>query len=64
MLQIGTAYAIMELDPLEMLNGDVKFKRVEEGIPVVGEFDLRSGNGNQYKGKFKAEWGNEIIMCG
>jgi len=62
--QIGFAYTLPELDPLEELSGEVFFWRVEEGIPVEGEFNFMTESGKQFKGKFKAEWGNVIAMCG
>lgn len=62
--QIGSAYILTELDPLQQLSGEVSFRRVEEGIPVEGEFDLKTESGQQFRGRFKAEWGNEIVYCG
>ena len=62
--QIGYAYIIPELDPLQQLSGEVFFWRVEEGIPVEGEFDLLTEAGQQFKGKFEAQWRNEIVYCG
>jgi hypothetical protein len=60
----GTVYAVQELDPLEELTGKVTFWRVEQGIPVEGEFNLNAASGKHFKGKFRAEWGNEIVYCG
>ena len=62
--QIGFAYILPELDPLQQLSGEVSFRRVEEGIPVEGEFDFTTESGKQFTGKFKAEWGNVTAMCG
>ena len=62
--QIGNAYILPELDPLEELTGKVTFWHVEKGIPVEGQFDFVTESGKQFKGKFKAEWGNQIVMCG
>ena len=62
--QIGFAYILPELDPLQQLSGDISFTRVEEGIPVEGEFNFTAESGEQFKGRFKAEWGNEIVYCG
>ena len=62
--QVGIAYTAPELDPLQQLKGEVSFRRVEKGIPVEGEFDFRTESGKRFKGRFKAEWGNEIIYCG
>jgi len=63
-MRVGIAYSLMELDPLEELTGKVTFLRVEAGSPVEGEFNLRTQRGKQFKGKFVAEWGNQIAMCG
>jgi hypothetical protein len=63
-MRIGTAYSLTEFDPLEELRGKVTIWRVEEGIPIEGEFSLTSERGAQFKGKFKATWGNEIVCCG
>jgi hypothetical protein len=62
--RIGHAYILPELDSFIQLNGEVVFRQVEIGLPVEGEFDLSEGNGNQFKGKFIAEWGNEVAYCG
>ena len=62
--QVGNAHILPELDPLQPLSGEVSFRRVEEGIPVEGGFNLMTESGKQFKGRFKAEWGNEIIYCG
>lgn len=62
--QIGVAYILPDPDSLQQLSGVVSFGRVEQGIPVEGEFDLITESGKQFKGQFKAEWGNEVVYCG
>jgi hypothetical protein len=62
--QISFAYILPELDPLQQLRGEASFTRVEEGIPVEGEFDLTTASGKQLKGSFKAKWGNQVVYCG
>ena len=62
--QVGNAYILPELDPLQQLSGEVFFWRVDEASPVEGEFNLKDESGKQFNGKFKAEWGNVIAMCG
>ena len=62
--QIGIAYILPELGPLQQLSGEISFWRVAEGIPVEGEFSFTTVSGRQFKGKFEAEWGNEIVYCG
>jgi hypothetical protein len=62
--QGGTAYILPELDPLQPLSGRVSFWRVDGASPVEGAFDLLTDAGRRLKGKFVAEWGNEIVYCG
>ena len=62
--QIGFAYILPELDPLQQLSGDVFFLRVDETGPVEGGFDFTTESGRRFNGKFKAEWGNGTAMCG
>jgi len=62
--QIGFAYILIEPDHLQELGGEVFFSHVEEGIPVEGEFNLTTESGKQFKGRFKAKWGNQVVYCG
>lgn len=48
----------------EQLTGKAFFEHVEEGIAVEGEYNFRTQSGRQFIGKFKAQWGNEIVYCG
>jgi hypothetical protein len=48
----------------EQLNGGVFFWRVDQENPVEGEFNFTSGRGRQLNGRFKAEWGNQMAVCG
>jgi len=63
-IRVGIAHSLPELDPHEGLMGTVTFRRVEEGIPAEGEFNFMTENRKNFKGKFFAEWGNQIVMCG
>lgn len=63
-MQEGDALLIVPLGQPEPLTGNVLFQHVDPGKPVEGRFDLDSGTGAHFKGKFKAEWSNEIIYCG
>jgi hypothetical protein len=63
-MRVGIAYPLPELDPHEELTGTITFRRVEEGIPAEGEFNFMTENRKNFKGKFFAEWGNQIVMCG
>jgi len=60
----GNAITILPVGLPEELSGSVSFQRVEQGSPVEGKFDLVTNTGQQYKGMFIAEWGNEIVYCG
>ncbi|HXQ35220.1 MAG TPA: hypothetical protein VN843_14485, partial [Anaerolineales bacterium] len=62
--QVGFAYILPERDPLQELSGEISFTRVQDGIPVEGEFNFINESGKQFIGKFKAEWGNEVVYCG
>ena len=63
--QVGFAYIGPIHEPLQQQqSGEVFFKRVEEDMPVEGEFDFRTENGKRFIGKFNAEWGNGTAMCG
>jgi hypothetical protein len=48
----------------EQLTGKVFFERIEAGKPVEGQFDLISEGGEKLTGKFRAEWGNQVVYCG
>jgi len=63
-LSVGNALLILPMGSPEPLTGEVSFQRVAQDIPVEGQFDLVTEAGEHFKGKFIAEWGNEIIYCG
>ena len=62
--QVGMATLMPGRDPLQQLEGEVSFQRVEEGSPVEGEFDLTTKSGERFTGKFKAAWGDQVVYCG
>lgn len=62
--QVGFAYIQTDPDALQELSGEVSFARVEQGMPIEGEFDFKTETGKQFKAQFKAEWGNEVVYCG
>ncbi len=62
--QVGNASLILPAGMPQQLSGEVSYLRVDSESPVEGEFNLKDESGKQFNGKFKAEWGNEIIMCG
>ncbi|HET9906693.1 MAG TPA: hypothetical protein VFQ23_08625 [Anaerolineales bacterium] len=62
--QTGFVYILPEIDPLQPLSGEVFFGRVEQGLPVEGEFNLTTERGEQFNGRFKAVWGDQVVYCG
>ena len=62
--QIGTAYILPELDPLQQLSGTIFFWHVEEQNPVEGRFELVTETGQRFDGQFEAEWENQMALCG
>ena len=62
--KIGNALYKPHFGTSGQLNGIVSFTQFEEGSPVTGEFNLRTDNGNQDHGKFRAIWENKIAICG
>jgi hypothetical protein len=62
--QIGTAYILPELDPLQLLSGTVLFRRVIEGNPIEGKFELVTQAGQRFAGQFEARWENTVALCG
>ena len=63
-MSAGNALLILPIGSPEQLTGKVYFQRVSQDVPVEGTFDLVTNTGEHFKGKFIAEWGNEIIYCG
>jgi hypothetical protein len=62
--QLGYAYIQSELDPPRPLNGKILFQRVGKGMPIEGRFSLTSERGETFAGRFIAEWGEQIALCG
>jgi len=54
----------LPIDSAAQVKGKVTLQRVEQGLPVEGTFDLVTDTGEPLKGKFIAEWGEDIIYCG
>jgi hypothetical protein len=61
---VGEVQYLLQSGPPMQLSGKVSFWRVEQGIPVTGEFDLRTGSGKHFLGKFKALWNPAVVACG
>jgi len=62
--RVGNATFLLRYSYSVQLTGKVFFWRVEQGSPVEGRFDFLTEAGQQLKGKFRAEWGNEVAYCG
>ena len=60
----GNALLLLPVGLPEELTGKVWFQRVGEGKPVEGRFSLKSERGEQFEGKFIAEWENQAVYCG
>ena len=62
--QVGNAVYLSPSGEYEQLSGKVSFSRVGEESPVEGEFSFTSERGQEFRGRFTAEWENLIAMCG
>ena len=63
--QVGNASLIHPGGLPGQLSGSMSFSGVDHPSTVVeGRFDLKNENGTQYKGTFKAEWDDQIMLCG
>jgi hypothetical protein len=62
--RIGNAVHGIQLGSPEQLTGKVFIRSIEQGIPMEGEFNLFTPAGRQFNGKFIANWGDFIVMCG
>ncbi len=63
-MSVGNALYLSQVSSSEQLTGKVSFQRVEENSPVEGEFNFMTESGKQFKGRFIAEWNNQIVYCG
>lgn len=62
--QVGSAYIVSQLDPLIPLKGEVSFQRIGRTGPIEGRFSLTSERGETFAGKFIADWGEQMAICG
>jgi len=62
--QVGNASLAPRVGLPEQLTGSVYFQKVDQEHPVEGEFDLHTQAGRHIKGKFKAEWDDQVMLCG
>lgn len=63
-MRVGNSLLLLSVGLPEQLTGKVSFPRVEQGVPVEGEFDLLSEAGQRLRGKFTAEWERVAVYCG
>ncbi len=63
-MSVGTAMLTLPIDSASQVRGRVTLQHVEQGNPVEGRLDLVTESGEPLKGKFSAEWGDDIIYCG
>lgn len=63
-MESGNAYLLPPAQLPEPLTGKVFFERVEAEKLVEGRFDLVSEAGQKFRGRFQAEWGNQVVYCG
>ena len=63
-MQVGSAVLIHTVTLPEMLTGEVWFEGVSEEKPVEGRFRLKSERGDEFVGRFVAEWDHQIVLCG
>ena len=62
--QIGNVSLVLANGEYESLTGEVRLEGVSEGKPFAGRFNLKSERGGMYVGQLKAEWDNQIALCG
>jgi len=63
-MSVGNALLTLPIGSASQVRGRVTLQHVEQGNPVEGRFDLVTESGEQLKGKFSAEWRDDIIYCG
>ena len=63
-MTVGKTVLTLPFSPAAPVRGNVRLQRVEQERPVEGRFDLVTETGQQLKGEFIAEWGDDIIYCG
>jgi hypothetical protein len=62
--QVGNASYRLASGSSEQLSGQVSLKQVDQANPIEGQFDLTSESGEQFSGRFQANWGLMTIPCG
>ena len=62
--QVGNAILIHQIGLPDPLTGEVWFESVSEGKVVKGRFRLKGERGEVFEGRFAAEWGSQVALCG
>jgi hypothetical protein len=62
--QVGNASLRLTSAEYQQLRGTVFFQRVNGESPVAGRFELVTEAGQRFEGEFKAEWGDQMALCG
>jgi len=62
--QVGNVILIHPSGSPDLLMGEVWLQSVREVMPIEGRFKLTSESGVEFVGKFHAEWGNMLMLCG
>jgi hypothetical protein len=62
--QVGNASLFPAGGMPEELSGTVHFQGVQAEQPVEGQFNLVTENGDRFKGRFTAAWGDATMLCG
>jgi hypothetical protein len=60
----GNAFLLSRAGLPEQLAGKVTFESVQQGKTVEGFLDLVTDSSQHFRGRFTAEWGDQLVMCG
>lgn len=63
-MSVGSAIFVLPIGPPEHLKGKVSFQGIKQGNPVEGVFDFTTEAGKTLRGKFTAEWVDDVVSCG
>jgi len=62
--QVGNASYRLASGSSEQLSGKISLQHVNQASPIEGQFNLTSEGGQQFSGRFEANWGLMTIPCG
>ncbi|HEX9332362.1 MAG TPA: hypothetical protein VF896_10760 [Anaerolineales bacterium] len=63
-MSVGNVIYLPKVGSSEQLTGKVSFQRVIENSLVEGKFKFVTERGEQFIGRFQAEWKNQPMYCG